>query len=328
MLGSVKGISQFMRIPVMRSIALLALSSVAALAADASLVQMLPGSPRMVAGMNMQQSVNSPLGRYLLSQMKDDDQGLRKFMDATGFDPRRDLRELIVANYDGPTAAKTHSLIVAKGNFDTVRVRATLLKDHAVATAVGGFEMLSAKDGQGAVSFLDSSTAVAGDTAQVKDALTKAGARLSAEHQARIAQMSTRYDAWIFTTTPMSSFAGRIADQPGSQGLNSGQLLQGILTANAGLKFGNTVTVDAEMTARSPKDAQAMVDVFKFISSMLQLQKENPDTKPEGLAALLDAMKVAASGNTVTMNFSVPEIELEKVFDSSKSIKKARQGAI
>jgi hypothetical protein len=316
----------------MRTFFLLALSSVVASvmapAADPSLTQMLPGSPRMIAGLNMSQSVNSPFGRFLLSQMKDDDQQLRKFMDLTGFDPRRDLKELIVANYDGPTAAKSHSLVVARGNFDAARVRTSLLKDQMVSTAVGGFEMLSAKDGQGAVSFLDSTTALAGDAVQVKEALNKAGARLSAEHQARIAQMSTRYDAWIFTTTPMSSFAGRIADQPGSKALNGGQLLQGILHANAGLKLGNNVTLDAELTARSPKDAQAMVDVFKFITSMLQLQKENPEAKPEGLAALLDAMKVGATGNTVTMNFSVPEVELEKVFDATKVLKRGAAGVI
>jgi hypothetical protein len=298
-------------------------------AADASLVQMLPGSPRMIAGMNMRQSVNSPLGRYFLGQMKDDDASLRKFIDMTGFDPRRDLHELIVANYDGPTAAKSHSLIVAKGMFDQARVRTSLLKDHVVSTAVGGFEMLTSKEGDGAVSFLDSTTAVAGDAVQVKEALNKAGARLSAAHQARIAQMSTRYDAWVFTTTPMSSFAGRLApDQAGARQLNGGQILQGILEANAGLRFGNTVTLDAELLARSPKDAQALVDVFKFISSMLQLQKENPDAKPEGIAALLDAMKVTAAGDRVTMNFSVPEVELEKVLDSSKVVKRAKQGAI
>lgn len=317
----------------MYKVSLLALLSTAAFAADASLVQMLPGSPRMVAGINMQQSVNSPLGRFLLNQMKDDDQGLRKFIEATGFDPRRDLHELIVANYDSPAAAsagaKGHSVIVAKGNFDAARVRASLLKDHVVSTPVGGFEMLASKDGQGAVSFLDASTAVAGDAAQVREALNKAGARLAAEQQARIAQMSARYDAWVFTTTPMSSFAGRIApDQPGAKQLGGGQLLQGILQASAGLKLGNTVTVDAELLARSAKDAQAVVDVFKFITSMLTLQKDNPDAKAEGLVALLEGMKVTANGSNVTMNFSVPEIELEKVFDSTKLLKKARTNTI
>jgi hypothetical protein len=313
----------------MYKIGLLALLSTAAFAADASLVQLLPGSPRMIAGMNMQQSVHSPLGRFLLNQMKDDDQGLRKFIEATGFDPRRDLRELIVANYDGATAAKSHSVIVAKGSFDVVRARTMLLKEHAVATAVGGFEMLATKDGQGAVSFLDSTTAVAGDATQVRDALTKAGARLGADQQARIAQMSGRYDAWVFTTTPMSSFAGRIApDQPGAKQLGGAQLLQGILQASAGMKFGNTVTVDAELLARSAKDAQALVDVFKFITSMVTLQKENPEAKTEGLAALLEGMKVTAEGSNVTMNFSVAEIELEKVLGASNVIRRTKANVI
>jgi hypothetical protein len=310
----------------------LLLSAITALAADASLANLLPGGPRMVAGLNMSQSVNSPLGRYLLQQMKDDDQGLRKFIEATGFDPRRDLRELIVANYDaaGATVGKGHTLVVAKGNFDSVRVRTALLKDHTVSQMVGGFEILSGKDGQGAVAFLDPTTAVAGDLAQVKDALGAQAGRLPAEQQARIAQMSARYDAWIFTTTPMSSFTGKIApDQPGAKALNGGQLLQGILQANGGVKFGNTVTMDAELLARSPKDAQALVDVFKFVTSMLQLGKETPDAKNEGIAALLEGMKIATNGNAVMLNFSVPEIELERILETGKGLKKqARPGVI
>ena len=305
------------------------LTGAVALAADASLMNLLPGAPRMVAGMNMSQSASSPLGRYLLSQMKDDDQGLRQFVEATGFDPRRDLRELIVANYDGATPAQSHTLVVAKGDFDSVRVRAALLKDHTVSQMVGGFEILSGKDGQGAVAFLDPTTAVAGDLARVKEAVSKTGARLPAEQQARIAQMSTRYDAWIFTTTPMSSFAGQMGSQPGAKALNGGQLLQGILQANGGVRFGNTVTMDAELLARSPKDAQALVDVFKFVTSMLQLGKENPEAKTEGIAALLEGMKIATSGNTVTLNFSVPEIEIERILETGKGLKKSpRQGVI
>ena len=149
--------------------------------------------------------------------------------------------------------------------------------------------------------------------------------------QARIAQMSTRYDAWIFTTTPMSSFAGKIsADQPGAKALNGGQLLQGILQANGGVRFGNTVTMDAELLARSPKDAQALVDVFKFVTSMLQLGKENSEAKSEGIGALREGMKIGASGNTVTLNFSVPEIELERILETGKSLqrKPARTGVI
>lgn len=308
------------------------LSAMAALGADASLANLLPGGPRMVAGLNMSQSVNSPLGRYLLQQMKDDDQGLRKFIEATGFDPRRDLRELIVANYDvaGAGVSKQHTLVVAKGNFDSVRVRTALLKDHTVSQMVGGFEILSGKDGQGAVAFLDPTTAVAGDLAQVKDALGAQAGRLPADQQARIAQMSARYDAWIFTTTPMSSFSGKIAqDQPGAKALSGAQLLQGILQANGGVKFGNTVTMEAELLARSPKDAQALVDVFKFVTSMLQLGKETPDAKSEGIAALLEGMKIGTAGNMVTLNFSVPELEIERILETGKSLKKqARPGVI
>lgn len=298
------------------------------LAADQELVNMLPQGARMVAGMNMSQSMNSPFGRYLLSQMKTDDDGLRKFIDLTGFDPRRDLRELVVANYDGSTPAKGQTLVVARGNFDPVRVRAALLKEQGKSEAFNGFDLLSNKEGNSGIAFLNGATAVAGDLPLVKGALAKSGGHLAADIQARINDMSGRYDAWIFTTTPMSSFTGKLPDKKADQTFKTGQLLSGIMNANGGIKFGNTVQLEAELFARSEKDAQALHDVFKFVTGMIQLNQDNPEAKSEGLAALVDGMRVSANGSRVVVNMSVPEVEIERMLDSGKGSRRGGPSVI
>jgi len=316
----------------MRQFALLALVAGSFLgAAEAPLANYLPANPRFVAGMNVQQSVNSPLGQFFLKQMKTDEAGLQKIIDAMGFDPRRDVREMVVAEYEGAAPGASKTLVVARGNFDVPRMKLGLLKDFAPAEIVNGFEFLAAKDGKGGLSFLDGTTAIAGDAAPVKEALAGAKSRLGADLQARMAEMGARYDAWVFTAAPLSSFAGRVAEQPGAKKLGGGaQMLQGILQASAGLKFGSTIVMDAELTARSAKDAQAVVDVFKFISSMMQLNKENPEAKSDGLAALLDGMRVAAAGDRVTMNFALPQAEMEKILGSGvfSGRNKAKPGVI
>ena len=303
----------------MKTVVLSLAFAMAGLAADQELVNMLPAGARVVAGMNMSQSLSSPFGRYLLSQMKTDDDGLRKFIDLTGFDPRRDLRELVVANYDGANPAKGQTLVVARGNFDAARVRAAFLKDNGRSETFNGFDILTSGEGSGALAFLNGSTAVAGDPPRVKEALAKSGGRLAGDIQARITDMSGRYDAWIFTTTPMSSFTGKLPGNKADQTFKTGQLLQGITNANGGVKFGNTIQMDAELFARSDKDAQALHDVFKFVTGMIQLNKDNPEAKSEGLAALVEGLRVSASGSKVIVNMSVPQSEIEKMIDASKS---------
>lgn len=312
----------------MKTFALTLALAMAAFGADQELVNLLPAGPRAVAGMNMSQSLASPFGRYLLSQMKTDDDGLKKFMDLTGFDPRRDLRELVVANYDGATPAQSQTLVVARGSFDTARVRAAFLKEQGRSEAFNGFDLLTNDKASAALAFVNGSTAVAGDVARVKDALVKTGARVAGDIQGRITEMSGRYDAWIFTTTPLSSFTGKLPDKRADQTFKTGQLLNGISSANGGVKFGNTIQMDAELFARSDKDAQALTDVFRFVTGMIQLNKDNPEARSEGLAALVEGLKVTANGSKVIVNMSVPETELERMIDASGKGKRPRANVI
>src|ERR1041385_3400178 len=67
-------------------------------AADQQLLNLLMPDAKVVAGVNVDQAKASPFGQYILSQIQSQDQHMRELTLQTGFDPTRDVHELLVAS--------------------------------------------------------------------------------------------------------------------------------------------------------------------------------------------------------------------------------------
>src|SRR6202167_523489 len=81
-----------------------------------ALLNLVMPDATVVSGMNVAQSVTSPFGQYILSQMQSNDTGFLQFISSTGFDPRKDLLKILAATPS--TGAATHSaLILGRGVF-------------------------------------------------------------------------------------------------------------------------------------------------------------------------------------------------------------------
>src|SRR5215472_3544736 len=75
------------------------LAGTSALAAiDPGLLNLVMPDAKVLSGLQVDQTLNSPFGQYILNQFQPNDQGFLKFMSATGFDPRHDLREILAAS--------------------------------------------------------------------------------------------------------------------------------------------------------------------------------------------------------------------------------------
>ena len=62
---------------------------------------------------------NSEFGQYLLSKAQNEDAHFQEMIDATGFDPRRDLQSVLFASGgDSATGKPATFAILARGNFD------------------------------------------------------------------------------------------------------------------------------------------------------------------------------------------------------------------
>lgn len=299
-------------------VAVAALLSLPLLAADSALLRMVPPEAKTVAGIDLGRSTASPFGQFLLGRMQVEDQSFRDFVVATGFDPRRDLREVIAVSLD-PGEAHGSGLLLMRGVFDIPRILALGAKHGAETTQVDGIHLLGraakASDKGGWVALIDSSTAAAGSEDMVRAALAlrKNPSPLDAKLAGRINDYSARYDAWVISTVPLNKFAADVPDKQMS-GAMKGNMVQSVEQVIGGVRFGEMIEVAGEAITRSEKDAQALVDVVKFLTGMVQLNREKqPDA--ERFAKLLELLTVKTSGVSVLLNLSVPEADMEQLIN-------------
>lgn len=298
-------------------------TAVAGLAADPALLRMIPADAPFLAGIHADQVKSSRFGQFILNQLKTEETAMNKFIDATGFDPRRDLTELIVASSDA--SGKGKSVVLARGRFDTNRINAFATSSGAQFTTYNGVQVMAGRTGHeksGWLAVLDTVTAVAGDQDAVRSAIDRfkgSAAALDAATLARINDLSSRYDAWMISTG-----VGRIADDiknPQVGGMMNNNLFQSMQSVVGGVRFGANVDVMAEATMRSEKDATAMVDVIRFLAGMIQLNSQN-DKRAAEMVALLEKMQLSSTGTQFRMSLTIPEDALEGILKPAAAVRK------
>ncbi|MDX1978913.1 MAG: hypothetical protein SFV51_01495 [Bryobacteraceae bacterium] len=297
-------------------------------AADPALLKLVPQDAAFIAGIHADQIKTSRFGQFLLDQLKTEEDKLEKLITVTGFDPRRDLTEVVVASSD-TRGRGGKTLVIAKGRFDPARVSSFLASEGGAKLAYQGIDIIGKNSGtSGGLAFLDATTALAGDLDFLKAAIDRSRQGSSAMDPAmanRITELSTRYDAWIF-----SSSVDRVADDLRDsrlKGAMNGALMQSMQSVAGGVRFGASVELMAEGVMRSEKDATAMVDVVRFLASMLQLNRDK-DEKAADLAELLEKAEVKANGNQFRMLLNVPEDLLERVMKPATLRRKRPAGVI
>ncbi|WP_321477697.1 hypothetical protein [uncultured Paludibaculum sp.] len=300
-----------------------------AFATDASLLKLVPGDAKMVAGLDCDRAKGSALGQRILSQMKDEDKGFQNFVESTGFDPRRDLREVLVVSNGDPKSDRT--LVAVTGTFDQSKISAFLRSEGGIQSFYGGVEVWkNPKKEDGSVAILNRSLALFGKDSAVKAAIDKqnsGGSALPADLQARVNQWSVN-DAWFVSTAAFTQMGvnadGKNKVMPG------GIPVEAIQAAAAGVRFGSDLQVSAEALTRSDKDAQALVDVFRFVASMVRLNSDKPNA--DQLAKILDTMQLSTSGSTMRFSLTIPEEQFDNFFQQKnhgvrvKTVRNARNG--
>ncbi len=297
-------------------------------AADPALLALVMPDAKVLAGLEVGPAKASRFGQYILSRMQPDDPAFVQLTSETGFDPLRDLTEVVIAsNWEGDS--KGQWLVIASGSFNAPAMAAALTRNGGAVTSFQGVNILSpaaqAAPGENSViAFLDTSRALMGDADSVQAAIARFH-RGSGQFipPANLGDLSAKYDFWFVTLVPVSEFAGFLPDANMNQALQ-GNLFQAILQANGGVKFGAQDTaLGAEFVTRTEKDAAALADVMKFLAGLLQANKGKNQTATQ-VSALLDTIQVQATGTTVTMALTVPEASIEQILDSATTRQRAK----
>ncbi len=177
-------------------------------AADPQLLNLVMPDAKVLAGVNVEQAKGTQFGQFILNELQTHDSDMQKLATLTGFDPRRDVRELLVAS-DGAPNSKT-GLAVAKGNFDVAKITALGTLHGVVSELYSGVNILEdPKAREHGIAFPDANTVIAGDTASVKAAIDrlKTPQSLPAAVIVKVNKWSTSQDAWGISTVPPSTLA-------------------------------------------------------------------------------------------------------------------------
>jgi hypothetical protein len=294
-------------------------------AADPGLLKLMPKDPTMVAGIDLERAKGSAFGQRILLEMKDEEPQLMKFIAATGFDPRKDLREVVMsASGNMKTGPKGNALIAVRGTFDATKLTRWMVSEGGATGIYNGVELVrpkdSSKNGQpSAIAFLDNSLALVGEETMVKEAIDRRAANgpgLNAEMAAKVAEWSAKNDAW-FVSSPALSEVGVAAPDSNNRVIPGGVQLDAVRQAYAGVRFGSILEINAEALMRSDKDATAMTDVARFLVTMIRMNADKRGM--EELILIADSMQVSATGTTFKFSIAIPESQLEKMLEEKKT---------
>jgi hypothetical protein len=120
---------------------LVAVAATVSAQVDPTLLGLLMPDAKVISGIRVDSAKGSQFGQYVLSHMQTDDPGLQKFISDTGFDPRRDLNEILVAT--AGTSEAPSPLILGKGVFNPSQILTAARNQGATPTSYKGFDLLT-----------------------------------------------------------------------------------------------------------------------------------------------------------------------------------------
>lgn len=268
---------------------------------DNVLIRMVPPGPTSLVGAHMDQLTASDLYQKLMAQQKLPQ--LDQFARETGFDPRHDVREILLVN--GPQG----SVLLARGKFnlkaDPIAGMAVIRHgQYSIRTLPPSASAGSTPDVPSGFCILDSSLAAAGEVPAIEAALdewAQKGAHKAADALlATVTGVSDQAALWGVST----GFAKFLASNlPGAgNGLDFSAIFRGIESSWFSASVGSGLQASIHCTTATEKDAMNLRDAAKGLIGFGRLSV--PQNKPE-LLRFWDALTVDQTGRSFALNADV-----------------------
>jgi len=286
---------------------------------DTGLLALVPSRAKIISGVDVNRSRSSPFGQYILSKINAENPGFQEMTQETGFDPRRDVQDLLFVGTGLPAEGNdARFCVLVRGNFDPTRIKKSLMSKGATIQPYQGVEVLldtsshGGNTGAKAFAFADVDVAIMGDLASVQQVIANRAnpGALDPVLQPLVSSAGASHDAWFASLGSGSFLADNFRREAGQR--VSPEAMQSILQSSGGISFGDVVQLSLDAVTRSAKDATSLVDVLRFGASMLQMQgQEGPGAGL--LSSSLDNMTLKADGSNVHIGVSIPESSLEQL---------------
>jgi hypothetical protein len=268
------------------------------------LVQMVPPGATSLVGVRMDEVRNSGFYKELIQQSKLP--SVEQFARETGFDPRRDVRELLFAS------TKSGGVLLARGTFHVNAVKEAKPVRHGVYTV----QTLGANG----YCVLDSTLAVAGDVPSVNAALDewRSGKHVAAQPLlAHGKQIEPSYPFWGVS----SGFAGFLADNMprAASGIDFSKIFRGLEDTWFEATFTGGFKGSVHGVTATDQDAINLRDTARGLIGFGRLNV--PENQPDMLK-LWDGISVEQQGRAVAILADVPQNlvdQLVKMLGSAQS---------
>jgi len=282
-------------------------------AADPGLVSLAMPDSQVMAGINVEQVTLSPFGQYLLAQAGQfPGAGLQELIETAGFDPRRDLREILVSSNGRPGGS---AIILARGAFDVPKILEAVRASGATIETYKGVPIIQKSKGD-SMAFPDSTLAITGDAASVRAAIDRMSAptAIKSTLAVQVNQLSTTEDAWFVSMAPLSQFQPQ---PPGVAGAAPGPfgMISKVQQASGGVKFGVNVVVSLQAVSQTDQDAAALAAMLKSFAGVGDLF--TPGDRYAPAASLLKNLNVTVDGPITKISLSLPEQQLEQIMQAA-----------
>jgi len=293
----------------------LLVSATAGAAVDPNLMGLVMPDAKVLYGIQVQQTLASPFGKYAISHLPQSDAMVR-FQAATGFDLQRDLREILVASSTtGDLRDGSDALVLASGAFAPDKVLALATVIGAKVSDYRSVVMITPPQQRDdrVFAFLDASTIAMGSEPLIRSVIDRRTALsvFAGPLFQKAIDASATHDAWFATVTPLTDL---IPAGP-TGGFDPTTLLQSVIESWVGVHFDtNGLTLSAEALTHSATEAQGLAGMLKLMSGMV---KGTP-------AAALQNAQVSASGPVMRVILTVPELDLERTFHGAAPRRAAR----
>ncbi|MBC8165375.1 MAG: hypothetical protein H7Y20_05835 [Bryobacteraceae bacterium] len=294
-----------------RTLLAFTLLAIPAFSADGQLINLVPAEAAVIGGIHVDRTAGSQFGQFVLSHVKGTDKDFEEFVSTTGFDPRRDVREIVFASL---ADAHAPGLVLARGVFNGPQILAAAkAKSGGTSSIYKGVNLLDSPQGKTmrSLGFIDGSLAIAGDSVLVRATIDRRnGTPVNSALVTKALNLSNSYDAWMATS---GVFRSPVTVPAPGKGLS----IEGIVSTSGGLTFDSIIRFTGEAVTRSDKDALALVDVIRFLSSMVQMNSGNQPGGPR-LQPLFESLQARADANVVKLSFAIAQADLERMMELNK----------
>lgn len=261
----------------------------------------VPADSTIVAYANVRDIMNSEF-RQKLRQAMPTGEGRNEFLEETGIDLERDVTS-VVAAFEGVPDATTvgpqrNVVILVRGVFNPLQIQASAVQRGATVSDYKGKPVITSKDGDGGVAFLEDGLAAIGAQSSLHraiDAHTGANVTTNVEMMGLINGVDLNANAWAVGRMDDIQKVSNLPEQVTAQ-------LPGVqwFSVTGHVNGGVSGTVRAEA-----RDDQAAENLRAVINGGLALARMQMG-KDKKLDAIINSLQMTGTRKTVGLSFSLP----------------------